>query len=211
MVFIRHAVILSVVGHTPSLTATCSTYVGTFDARFLPDGRQIELLSTLIFRDRSCLEWIAPQGSIVDGASIPKFFWSLLGGPYEGKYRDASAIHDVACQQRGRPWAYVHLAFHEAMLVSGVEKWRARMMYTAVYHFGPRWDAAGSHFRSAIEPSATEQKQLKKVEHDLKSGTFGQPIGKLTTPGESPEDAERRELEKIRDLRLGYSTRPPEP
>jgi hypothetical protein len=91
----------------------------------------------------------------VDGASIPKFAWSIIGGPFEGKYRDASVIHDVACVARSAPWEYVHLVFYYAMLASGVDKTTAKIMYAAVYHFGPRWDpltAAGT------SPSLTSTK-----------------------------------------------------
>jgi hypothetical protein len=32
-----------------------------------------------------------------------------------------------------------HETFYWAMMASGVENWRAKSMYAAVYHFGPRW------------------------------------------------------------------------
>jgi hypothetical protein len=62
--------------------------------KLLPDGRNIQLISDLTFVDEADLEWPVPKGAEVDGASIPKPFWSIIGGPYEGKYRDASIIHD---------------------------------------------------------------------------------------------------------------------
>jgi Protein of unknown function (DUF1353) len=41
-----------------------------------------------------------PAGAIVGGASIPQVFWSIIGGPFEDKYREASVIHDYYCEQK---------------------------------------------------------------------------------------------------------------
>jgi hypothetical protein len=32
------------------------------------------------------LPWVAPANAVVDGASIPKFAWSIIGEPFEGQY-----------------------------------------------------------------------------------------------------------------------------
>ena len=33
----------------------------------------------------------------MDGASIPRALWTLVGSPYRGDYRRASIVHDQAC------------------------------------------------------------------------------------------------------------------
>src|SRR5687768_7819159 len=68
---------------------------------------------TTLFRsiDPKGQQWLAPSGSMVNGASIPQFAWSIIGGPFEGLYRDASVIHDVACEQKARAWEAVHESF----------------------------------------------------------------------------------------------------
>jgi len=99
----------------------------------------MRLLQQFEYIDPKDVDWIAPTGWVVDGASIPQFAWSLIGGPFEGKYRDASVLHDVACDQKRRPWEDVHEMFYWGMRASGVERWRAKIMYAAVYNFGPRW------------------------------------------------------------------------
>ena len=114
-------------------------YVGAVQAQWLPDGRTMRLLAPFTYIDAEGTEWNAPAGSVIDGASIPKVAWSIIGGPFEGKYRDASVVHDVACEQRARPWEAVHLMFYAAMLTSGVDEVQAKQMYGAVYWFGPRW------------------------------------------------------------------------
>jgi hypothetical protein len=63
----------------------------------------------------------------------------MLGGPFDGKYRNASVIHDWFCDRRSAPWERVHRVFYEAMLASGVEPYKAKLMYLAVYYQGPRW------------------------------------------------------------------------
>jgi len=115
-------------------------FVGNVIAEWLDDGRQMKLVADFAYIDPAESEWRAPAGSVVDGASIPKFAWSVIGGPFEGKYRNASVIHDVACRERKRPWEAVHETFYNGMRASGVDSLRARTMYAAVYHFGPRWD-----------------------------------------------------------------------
>lgn len=114
-------------------------YLGTVQTEWLEDGRHMRLLAPFAYIDPQGVEWHAPSGSVVDGASIPQAAWTFIGGPFEGKYRNASVIHDVGCDQKRRPWEAVHEVFYWAMLAAGVETWRAKVMYAAVYHFGPRW------------------------------------------------------------------------
>lgn len=105
------------------------------------------LLQPFEFIDPKGNHWLAPKGSVVDGASIPQFAWSVIGGPFEGLYRSASVIHDVACDKKSKPWNLVHEVFYQAMIASGVNLTKAKIMYAAVYHFGPRWvtpNAAGT-------------------------------------------------------------------
>jgi hypothetical protein len=80
-----------------------------------------------------------PRGATVDGASIPWLLWTPLGGPFEGKYRDASVVHDYYCSVHSTDHRSVHLMFYRAMMVSGVSVARAKVMYLAVKFFGPSW------------------------------------------------------------------------
>ncbi|VVO40710.1 DUF1353 domain-containing protein [Pseudomonas fluorescens] len=114
-------------------------YIGRVRAEWLENGRDMRLLEPFGYVDPSGKEWDAKAGSVVDGASIPKVAWSIVGGPFEGSYREASVIHDVACVQKNQRWQDVHQTFFTAMLASGVSMIRAKVMYAAVYHFGPRW------------------------------------------------------------------------
>lgn len=105
----------------------------------LPDGRLGRLLSEITFIEADGDRWPVPVGATLDGASIPRVFWSVMGGPFEGRYRDASIVHDHYCVVRTRPWRDTHRMFHDAMRVSGVGATQAKIMYYAVQRFGPRW------------------------------------------------------------------------
>lgn len=112
---------------------------GNVQAEWMPDGRRMRLLRDFSYVDPHGIRWDAPADSIVDGASIPQSLWSIIGGPFEGVYRNASVIHDIACDLKVRPWTDVHWVFHEAMLASGVDPVMANIMFTGVWARGPRW------------------------------------------------------------------------
>jgi hypothetical protein len=97
------------------------------------------LLDDFGYVDAGNFAWKAPKGHKIDGASIPQVFWTFIGGPFEGKYRNASVVHDHECDVKQRPWRAVHRMFYNASRCGGVEEAKAKVMYAAVYHFGPRW------------------------------------------------------------------------
>ncbi len=115
-------------------------YTGELSVKWLPGGRLMQLLAPFAFNDAAGLDWPVPTGATVDGASIPRALWSVVGGPFEGKYREASVVHDWYCAVRSRRWEAVHSMFYEAMLVSGVSGLQAKTLYLAVRYGGPRWD-----------------------------------------------------------------------
>lgn len=108
-------------------------------AEWLDDGRHMQLKRPFGYVQESGREWPVPSEAVIDGASIPKVFWSLIGGPFEGQYRNASVVHDYYSDVQTRPWQETHRVFYDGMLCSGVGTARAKVMYYAVYRFGPRW------------------------------------------------------------------------
>ncbi|MDY6922958.1 MAG: DUF1353 domain-containing protein [Pseudomonadota bacterium] len=105
----------------------------------LEDGRMARLLGPIAYHRPDGTAWPVPAGSTLDGASIPRALWTLIGGPFEGKYRNASIVHDRYCDSHERRWQDTHRMFHDAMRCSGVGAARAGVMFYAVYRFGPRW------------------------------------------------------------------------
>src|SRR4026209_2008188 len=79
-------------------------YNGEPVTKWNPDGRTMTLLTELRYTDPHGEVWVAPIGSVVDGASIPRHLWSVMGGPFEGRSRNASVLHDVAYGEPKRPW-----------------------------------------------------------------------------------------------------------
>jgi hypothetical protein len=97
------------------------------------------LLTELRYTDPNGVVWASPIGSVVDGASIPRYLWSIMGGPFEGKYRNASVLHDVAYEQQNRPWQDCDRMFYNAMRCSGVSAVEAKTMFYTLYRFGHHW------------------------------------------------------------------------
>ena len=114
-------------------------YSGYPETRWDPDGRTMTLLNELRYTDPQGMVWLAPAGSKVDGASIPRSLWTFMGGPFEGKYRNASVLHDVAYDQKKRPPEDCDRMFYNAMRCSGVSAVEAKTMYYALYRFGHHW------------------------------------------------------------------------
>ena len=115
------------------------SYEGEVLAKWGDDGRTMTLTSAITYIDQAKKRWPVPENTDVDGASIPKVFWSFIGGPFEGRYRNASVIHDYYCDTKKENWEDVHKMFYNAMRASGTDETKAKMMYYAVYLGGPRW------------------------------------------------------------------------
>jgi Protein of unknown function (DUF1353) len=124
-------------------SATVNPKWGYYDGdpvtKWNPDGRTMTVVSELRYTDPNGVVWDAPAGSIVDGASIPRYLWSILGGPFEGQYRNASVLHDVAYGEKKRPWRDCDRMFYYAMRCSGVNAIEAKTMFYAVYRFAHHW------------------------------------------------------------------------
>lgn len=116
------------------------TYEGILTFEPQADGRYMRIARPYSYIDNCGVNWNVPEGAIVDGASIPRPLWSIVGAPLTGVYRDASVIHDWYCAVRTRTHLATHKMFYEAMTISGVSERQAKLMYLAVRKFGPKWD-----------------------------------------------------------------------
>ena len=114
-------------------------FVGDVVGKWLEHPRQMQLEQDFVFIDKTGFRWCATKGSIVDGASIPKIFQTIIGSPFVGMYRRASVVHDVYCQTKSQPHKEVHKMFYNAMRLDGVNYIKAKTMYFAVRLGGPKW------------------------------------------------------------------------
>ncbi|CAJ0810702.1 MULTISPECIES: DUF1353 domain-containing protein [Ralstonia] len=174
---------------SPSIAADeFGHFEGELLVKFMDNGRDVRLLQPYSYIDPAQRRWTAPKGFVSDGASIPKWAWSFVGGPLDDKYRNAAVIHDVGCVERKQKWEIVHLTFYNAMRAAGVSESLAKVMYAAVYHFGPRWTVttlpkkysslgealayqskATEEFRAYIQPGIQVSSAARQVAGD---GTF---------------------------------------
>src|SRR5213592_4500174 len=86
---------------------------------------------------------MATLGSLrLDRLSMVHPFHATSGrswGPFEGRYRNASVLHDVAYGDKKRPWQDCDRMFYFAMRCSGVSAVEAKTMFYALYKFGHHW------------------------------------------------------------------------
>lgn len=113
-------------------------FKGELVATLLSDGRNMKLVQSFGYIDTRGQSWDVPVGAETDGASVPKAFW-FTHPPFTGKYRAAAVIHDYYCRTQTRSWQDTHNVFYEAMRTAGVDDRTAKVMWGAVYNFGPRW------------------------------------------------------------------------
>jgi len=114
-------------------------FSGPVEARWDNDGLNMTLLKELRYTDPNGVVWVAPAGARVNGASIPRAFWSIMGGPFEGKYRNASVLHDVAYDEKTHSAREADRMFYNAMRCSGVGIVEAKTMYYALLRHGHHW------------------------------------------------------------------------
>ena len=160
---------------------------------FDDEGRIVTLLEDFVYIDSDDERWTAPKGAKADGASIPQALWSLMGGPFEGKYRNASIIHDFYCSKRHRPWKAVHRMFYNAMITSGVGRARSGLMYGAVYRWGPRWTEMDT-YNTLLQEAAPAVSFLSERVGTVVGSLIGVPAISLMFEGRS---AEKRRIVEI--------------
>jgi hypothetical protein len=102
-----------------------------------------------------------------DGASVPKFFWFYYA-PFTGNYRNAAVIHDYLCDTKITTWEATHKIFYNAMRAADVTENDAKILYAAVYYFGPRW-GVGSASRGPGAKKATTPEQQKQLFEQYKT------------------------------------------
>ena len=124
---------------TPDSDCDWGRFDGDLVLRPDRDGRGVTLLEPFAYTDPRSLRWRVEAGMRLQGASLPKGFWPVIGGPYEASFRNASVLHTAACAVRIRPWRAIHRMFYEACRCAGVDVRKAKAMYYAMFHFGPRW------------------------------------------------------------------------
>ena len=153
--------------------AHAETYFGKFIGKFVAEfdeeggGRKVTLMEPYGFIDPYGKEWNVPTGYKTDGASVPAALWALYP-PFTGNYRSAAVIHDYYCDNKDRSWQDTHKVFYFAMRAAHVDETTAKVMYSAVYLFGPRWGPGTQPGQHSAPIQATPEQQ-EKVVKDLQA------------------------------------------
>ena len=83
-------------------------------------------------------EFTIPKGYRWDGASIPRFFWRLIGAKTDPRFLIPSMIHDVLCENHdyvdGERY-FSTIVFERLLYVSGVNPFKRWMMKHSVDNF----------------------------------------------------------------------------
>ena len=96
------------------------------------EDRDMLLLEAFWYADPQDRRWLAPQGSMTDGASIPRTLWSSVGSPFTGDYRRAAVVHDVALKTAGVVRSEADTMFYFACLAGGCSLLQAKLLYAGV-------------------------------------------------------------------------------
>jgi len=179
--------------------ASFGHFIGKFVAEFGDDGRKVTLMEPYGFVDPAGQAWNVPDGYKTDGASVPAGLWALYP-PFTGNYRSAAVIHDYYCDAKERSWQDTHKVFYFAMRAAHVDEKTAKIMYGAVYLFGPRWGpGTGPGQRSAPVKATVEQQEnvvkglqdlVEKDNPDLDSLVAEAKRMSARATGPSPKSAE---------------------
>lgn len=110
-----------------------------------PEDRDMTLIEDFRFVDPDNETWDAPATKSINGASIPRALWTVIGSPYTGPYRRGSIVHDIACSAAGKDHAKRLAAdkmFYHACRAGGCTIFEATILYVGV-RFGAWMSGAG--------------------------------------------------------------------
>lgn len=125
------------------------------------DGGRWRVESPLSFCSSFGVVTVLP-GFSTDGASIPRFFWRLIGCPLRGRYAPAAVIHDSLYHSHLTTKHTADLIFYEALLDLGVKGWRSKALFEAVDKFGKSaWD---SHPEAVIRSIVSFEQTVRESE-----------------------------------------------
>ncbi|MGR9086627.1 MAG: DUF1353 domain-containing protein [Gammaproteobacteria bacterium] len=142
-----------------------------------PD-RNMKLLRDFSYTDPDGKVWLAPSGSEINGASIPRPLWATVGSPYTDDYRNASIVHDVAVSHdlTKSERRAADKMFYYACLAGGCSIPEARVLYLGVrigswsahkIDFWSRLIPKNLLFRLPTTPKMQEEILMNEIFHDM--------------------------------------------
>ncbi|UYZ60194.1 DUF1353 domain-containing protein [Hymenobacter latericus] len=138
------------------------------------------------YTDTTGKVWTAPVQTITDGASIPKPALAIIGDRYDDPYVGAALVHDAYCSSENNKgasfhkasWRQVHRMFYDACVAGGTNPVKAKIMYAAVWLFGPRWEFP-TPGRSPASTGSISKARMEINELDISSAPATQQKAQL--------------------------------
>ena len=148
--------------------------------------------------------WEAKAARTIDGASIPRVLWTIVGSPYTGCYRKASVVHDVACEdaetKKDRKKA-------DKMYFFACRRGGCSLAEAIVQYLGVRigaWVPGIGMWRLASTAGPSKAGQRRRLATDQSIlGTFYEILDEIG----DPEHADIDEVELIADRHLAAKAR----
>ncbi len=110
-----------------------SNFTERLESVKLKDGYR-ELLKSFqyhVWKEDSTFVIEVPKGFKSNGASIPRFLWSVVGHPW-GEYEQAAWLHDYMYFKQAFDRKKCDQIFYESMGVLAVAGWKKKVMYAGV-------------------------------------------------------------------------------
>ena len=187
----------STTSSSTSGTLSNNSFNGVVQAEFIipakPDDnfRDMKLLSPFSYKDPRGVVWEVPKDYITNGASVPWGLWNIVGGPYDGPYRDAAVIHDFYTEFKLRPWEDTHRMYYEASVARGVSDNRASIMYAGLLVGADRWDPPSA--------ATTPPKKAQMMPDSFKLAQVPAPsTSKNIAPGATPSQTEQQMFNELK-------------
>jgi len=161
--------------------------------------RRMKLLEDFWYDDPSGRRWVAPAGSLIDGASIPAPLWSTVGSPYTGEYRRASIVHDIACADPKVRRKDADKMFYLACLAGGCSKLQARLLYEGVRIGAWTPDIRVWSYEAIRTPAVTKKGLRLRLTDESVKITFNEIAAEIQA---QPDDVSFDVIEAIVDRQL---------
>ncbi len=103
--------------------------------RPIPEEKRYLVATTVVYEVG---EWLVevPEGFKTDGASVPRFFWRIVGTPFEPDFIGPAVAHDYAYKNKIGTRRAADRAFRLLLDRTGVSRWRQWAMWLAVRVIG---------------------------------------------------------------------------
>jgi hypothetical protein len=130
---------------TPHTGSHSGYFIGDHVAERAPGGSGVVLREPIVFVDTDGRRWALPAGqTIEEEASLKKLYGQFRKG--HSLYNVQAlpfVIHSYYCKTRERSWEDTNKMFYAAMRAVNIDDKTAKILYGAVYLFGPRWGSDG--------------------------------------------------------------------